>query len=101
MALWELEGTVPLQLYGSGVLRERDMGAFEKEGVDIPRELSCWFAPVSFRFRVEKDTPFLKVLMASFFCSKSMPMTAVTRLQLRSVGTMHIWCEFWPVTKSE
>jgi len=64
------------------------MGAFEKEGVDMPRELRPWVVPVSFCFRVEKDTPFLKALMASFFCPKTMPMTAVTRVQVRSVGTM-------------
>jgi hypothetical protein len=79
----------------------RDMGPFENEGVDMPSELSRWVVLSSLRFKVEKDTPFLKVLKASFFCSKNMPMTAAIRVQLRSVGTMQIWWEFWPVNKSE
>ena len=77
------------------------MGAFEKEGVDIPSVLIGWMVLSSLRFRVEKDTPFLKALSASFFCLKNAPRTAAIRVQLRSVGTMQIWCEFCPVTKSE
>jgi len=76
------------------------MGAFEK-GVDMPRELSHWVVPMYFCFRVEKDTPFLKALKASFFCPKTMPMTVVTQVQLRSVGMMQIWWDFWPVIKLE
>ena len=77
------------------------MGALEKEGVDIPSELMDWVGLLSLRFRVEKDIPFLKALKASFFCLKNMPMTAAIRVQLRSVGTMQIWWELLPVTKSE
>jgi hypothetical protein len=73
----------------------------EKEGVDIPSELMAWLGPLSLRFRVEKDIPFLKALKASFFCLKNMPMTAAIRVQLRSGGTMQIWWELLPVTKSE
>jgi len=40
VVLQELGGTVLLQLKGRGTLRECDMGAFEKEGVDMPIELS-------------------------------------------------------------
>ena len=88
-------------MYGRGTFRERAIGAFEKEGVDIPSELIGWIVLSSLRFRVEKDIPFLKALKASFFCLKNMPMTAAIRVQLRSVGTTQIWCEFFPVTKSE
>jgi hypothetical protein len=36
------------------------MGAFEKEGVDIPSVLIGWMVLSSLRFRVEKDIPCLK-----------------------------------------
>jgi hypothetical protein len=90
-----------LQLYGRGTFRERAIGALEKEGVDMPSGFMGWFALLSLRFRVEKETPFLKALKASLFCLKNLPMTAAIRFQLRSVGTMQIWWELLPVTKSE
>jgi hypothetical protein len=65
-----------LQLYGRGTFRERAIGALEKEGVDMPSELMGRFALLSLRFRVEKETPFLKALKASLFCLKNLPMTA-------------------------
>jgi len=71
VVLWELGGTVPSQSKHRGTLWECDMGAFEK-GVDMPRELSHWVVPMYFCFRVEKDTPFLTALKASFFSPKTM-----------------------------
>ena len=38
------------------------MRAFEKEGVDMLNELSCWVALSSLHLKVEQDTPILKVL---------------------------------------
>jgi len=80
----------------------RGKGALEKEGVDMPRELSpAWVGLSSLHFRVENDIPFLKVLKASFFCSKNLPITAAIRVQFRLEGTIQIWWEFFPVIKSE
>ena len=49
----------------------------KNEGVNMPNELSHWVVLSSLQFKVEKDTPFLKVLKASFLCLKDMPITAV------------------------
>ena len=78
IALLEGGWTVLSQSYGRGMFR--DMGPFENEGVDMPSELSRWVVLSSLRFKVEKDTPFLKVLKASFFCLKDMPITSPTQI---------------------
>jgi len=74
----------------------------DEEDVLIPSLLS---APVdeafSVCFNVENDIPSRKTLNAIFFWLKSKPNTAAVRFQVKSEGTMQIWCDFVPVLRSE
>jgi hypothetical protein len=64
---------------------------------DIPTILS-FFAGASIAniFKVKKDTPFLKVLSASFCCWKMQPIAARALFQVMSEGTMQSWRLFTP-----
>ena len=52
-------------------------------------------------FNVENDIPSRKTLNTIFFWLKSKPNTAAVWFQVKSEGTMQIWCDFVPVLRSE
>jgi hypothetical protein len=67
------------------------VGPFENEGVDMPNKLSHWVVLLSLCFKVEKDTPFLKVLKASFFCLKDMPITSPTQISGNNADPVRVF----------